>query len=57
MMSNLDGVFAAGDIVKGASLVVQAIRDGRDVSERMHNWLKAQKAAAPASARKEREAA
>lgn len=44
MMSNLDGVFAAGDIVKGASLVVQAIRDGRDVSERMHAWLKAQKA-------------
>ncbi len=41
MMSNLDGVFAAGDIVKGASLVVQAIRDGRDVSERMHAWLKA----------------
>ncbi len=45
MMSNLDGVFAAGDIVKGASLVVQAIRDGRDVSERMHAWLKAQKVA------------
>jgi glutamate synthase (NADPH/NADH) small chain len=45
MMSNLDGVFAAGDIVKGASLVVQAIRDGRDVSERMHAWLKAQKMA------------
>ncbi|MCP3730993.1 NAD(P)-dependent oxidoreductase [Sphingomonas sp. MG17] len=42
MMSNLDGVFAAGDIVKGASLVVQAIRDGRDVSERMHAWLKTQ---------------
>lgn len=53
MMSNLDGVFAAGDIVKGASLVVQAIRDGRDVSERMHAWLKAQKAAAPAVARRE----
>ncbi|OYX50368.1 MAG: dihydropyrimidine dehydrogenase [Sphingomonas sp. 32-66-10] len=48
MMSNLDGVFAAGDIVKGASLVVQAIRDGRDVSERMHAWLKAQKMAVPA---------
>ena len=48
MMSNLDGVFAAGDIVKGASLVVQAIRDGRDVSERMHAWLKAQKMAVAA---------
>jgi glutamate synthase (NADPH/NADH) small chain len=53
MMSNLDGVFAAGDIVKGASLVVQAIRDGRDVSERMHAWLKAQKAAAPARSEKQ----
>lgn len=53
MMSNLDGVFAAGDIVKGASLVVQAIRDGRDVSERMHAWLKAQKAAAPVATRRE----
>ena len=41
MMTSLDGVFAAGDIVRGASLVVWAIRDGRDVSERMHKWLKA----------------
>jgi glutamate synthase (NADPH/NADH) small chain len=53
MMSNLDGVFAAGDIVKGASLVVQAIRDGRDVSERMHAWLKAQKAATPVRSEKQ----
>ncbi|WP_174274495.1 NAD(P)-dependent oxidoreductase [Sphingomonas bacterium] len=41
MMTSLDGVFAAGDIVRGASLVVWAVRDGRDVSERMHVWLKA----------------
>ena len=41
MMSNLDGVFAAGDIVRGASLVVWAIRDGRDVAAQMHGWLKA----------------
>ncbi|URW75598.1 NAD(P)-dependent oxidoreductase [Sphingomonas donggukensis] len=41
MMTSLEGVFAAGDIVRGASLVVWAIRDGRDVSERMHSWLKA----------------
>jgi glutamate synthase (NADPH/NADH) small chain len=40
MMTSLDGVFAAGDIVRGASLVVWAVRDGRDVSERMHAWLK-----------------
>ena len=40
MMTSLDGVFAAGDIVRGASLVVWAVRDGRDVSDRMHEWLK-----------------
>merc|ERR1739848_198335 len=28
MQTNLEGVFAAGDIVRGASLVVWAIRDG-----------------------------
>ncbi len=41
MMTSLDGVFAAGDIVRGASLVVWAIRDGRDVSDHMHRYLKA----------------
>ena len=32
METNLSGVFAAGDIVRGASLVVWAIKDGRDAS-------------------------
>jgi glutamate synthase (NADPH/NADH) small chain len=41
MQTSVDGVFAAGDIVRGASLVVWAIRDGRDVAERMHAYLKA----------------
>lgn len=41
LMTSLDGVFAAGDIVRGASLVVWAIRDGRDVAASMHAWLKA----------------
>ena len=40
-MTALDGVFAAGDIVRGASLVVWAIRDGRDVAAAMHGWLRA----------------
>ena len=40
MMTSIDGVFAAGDIVRGASLVVWAIRDGRDVAEKMRAWLK-----------------
>ena len=42
MMTSLDGVFAAGDIVRGASLVVWAIRDGREAAAAMHGWLKAQ---------------
>ncbi|SDA25628.1 NAD(P)-dependent oxidoreductase [Sphingomonas sp. NFR15] len=41
LMTSLDGVFAAGDIVRGASLVVWAIRDGRDVAATMHAYLKA----------------
>ena len=41
LMTSLDGVFAAGDIVRGASLVVWAIRDGRDVAATMHAFLKA----------------
>lgn len=39
MMTSLPGVFAAGDIVRGASLVVWAIKDGRDAAEAMHAWL------------------
>ena len=42
-MTNLDGVFAAGDIVRGASLVVWAIRDGRDAAASMDNYLKARR--------------
>jgi glutamate synthase (NADPH) small chain len=50
MMTSLDGVFAAGDIVRGASLVVWGIRDGRDVSETMNRWLKARAAHARVAA-------
>ncbi len=42
MMTALPGVFAAGDIVRGASLVVWAIRDGRDAAEQMHQYMQAQ---------------
>jgi glutamate synthase (NADPH/NADH) small chain len=34
-----EGVFAAGDNVRGASLVVWAIRDGRDAAAAMHRFL------------------
>ncbi len=38
-MTSLPGVFAAGDIVRGASLVVWAIRDGRDVAAAMDDYV------------------
>ena len=44
-MTSLPGVFAAGDIVRGASLVVWAIRDGRDAAAQMHRWIGANAAA------------
>ena len=40
MMTGLKGVFAAGDIVRGASLVVWAIKDGRDAAEAMHKFMR-----------------
>jgi glutamate synthase (NADPH/NADH) small chain len=40
-MTSVPGVFAAGDIVRGASLVVWAIRDGRDAAEAMHAHMSA----------------
>jgi glutamate synthase (NADPH) small chain len=49
MMTALPGVFAAGDIVRGASLVVWAIRDGRDAAEQMHRFIQAKAAAAQAA--------
>jgi glutamate synthase (NADPH) small chain len=38
-MTALPGVFAAGDIVRGASLVVWAIRDGRDTANAIDNYV------------------
>jgi len=39
METNIPGVFAAGDIVRGASLVVWAIKDGRDVAKSIDKYL------------------
>jgi glutamate synthase (NADPH) small chain len=44
-MTNLPGVFAAGDIVRGASLVVWAIRDGRDAAASIHQYIQANRLA------------
>ncbi len=40
LKTNIKGVFAAGDIVRGASLVVWAIRDGRDAAVGISEYLK-----------------
>ena len=37
--TNLPGVYAAGDIVRGASLVVWAIRDGREAADAILGYL------------------
>jgi len=49
LMTSIDGVFAAGDIVRGASLVVWALRDGRDAAEAIDAYLQS-KAGADAPA-------
>ena len=49
LMTNLDGVFAAGDIVRGASLVVWAVRDGLDAASAIHTYLQGKAATAVAA--------
>jgi glutamate synthase (NADPH) small chain len=39
METNLKGVFAAGDIIRGASLVVWAIKDGREAASSIKKYL------------------
>jgi glutamate synthase (NADPH) small chain len=38
--TRLPGVFAAGDARRGASLIVWAIREGRDAADSIHRWLR-----------------
>jgi glutamate synthase (NADPH/NADH) small chain len=47
--TSVDGVFAAGDARRGQSLVVWAIREGRDCADAVRAWLDR---AAPASSRR-----
>ncbi len=44
--TSLDGVFAVGDIVRGASLVVWAIKDGRDCADAVLEFLNEPRAVA-----------
>tara|TARA_X000000368_G_scaffold11991_1_gene9651 strand:- start:263 stop:1702 length:1440 start_codon:yes stop_codon:yes gene_type:complete len=43
MMTSIEGVFAAGDIVRGASLVVWGVRDGREVANSIHDFIEMKK--------------
>ena len=38
-MTSLPGVFAAGDVVTGESLVVKAMSKGREAAQRLHEYL------------------
>lgn len=40
--TSLPGVFAGGDTVRGPSLVVHAVRDGRKAAEAIHRYLSAE---------------
>ena len=48
--TSMPGVYAAGDIVRGASLVVWAVKDGRDAANAIHADLSAQVASAKVAA-------
>jgi glutamate synthase (NADPH/NADH) small chain len=39
-MTSIEGVFAAGDVKRGASLIVWAIREGRDAAKGIEQYLK-----------------
>jgi glutamate synthase (NADPH/NADH) small chain len=40
-MTSVDGVFAAGDMRRGASLIVWAIREGRDAAHAIDRYVAA----------------
>jgi len=42
-MTSVPGVFAGGDLVRGPSLVVHAVRDGRKAAQAIHRFLSTQK--------------
>ncbi len=48
--TSMPGVFAAGDIVRGASLVVWAVRDGREVTRAIDSYLATQRSGTEAQA-------
>jgi glutamate synthase (NADPH/NADH) small chain len=49
-MTNVPGVFAGGDVVRGPSLVVHAVHDGRKAAAGIHRYLSAQGMTTPSAA-------
>jgi glutamate synthase (NADPH/NADH) small chain len=47
-MTSIPGVFAGGDIVRGPSLVLHAVRDARQAAVQIHNYLSARRKPAKA---------
>jgi len=47
-MTSVEGVFAAGDMKRGASLIVWAIREGRDAAKGIDQYLRNSEPAAAA---------
>ena len=43
-MTSMPGVFAGGDIVRGAATVILAMGDGKKAAANIHSWLQQQKA-------------
>ena len=50
-MSSVDGIFAAGDMRRGQSLVVWAISEGRKAAAAVNEYLAAKEDKAPARSR------
>lgn len=46
-MTSVEGVFAGGDVVRGPSLVVHAVRDGRKAAAGIHQYLTARQPSSP----------
>jgi glutamate synthase (NADPH/NADH) small chain len=46
-MTSIDGVFAAGDMRRGASLIVWAIREGRDAAAAIERYITQRTCAGP----------
>jgi glutamate synthase (NADPH/NADH) small chain len=42
-MTNIPGIFVAGDMTQGASLVVRAMRDGRQAAAGIEAYLKSRR--------------